>query len=110
MGLIVRSAIGLSLLFLVLPLDVSEQTAGQEQVGPVQALFAARDAVRDVVGICERQPDVCATAHAAFATIMAKARESVRLAQALTAEPATHAGPIEPVPATETPAPAPLDR
>ncbi|WP_309084101.1 DUF5330 domain-containing protein [Chelativorans sp.] len=84
MGLLVRSAAGLSLLFLILPIDVGE-TAGeqQQQVGPIQALFAARDAVLDLAGICERQPDVCATARAALATIVARATEAVRLAQSV---------------------------
>ena len=46
----------------------------------VQAFFAAREAVGDVAGICERKPDVCETGKAAFHTIGARARESARIA------------------------------
>jgi len=113
MGLLIRSALGLSLLFLVLPIDVggSDSLQAEQEVGPLQALFAARDAVRDIAGICERQPDVCATAKAAIATIIARARESVRLAESLagnpppTTEPA-EASPDLPLPTDRPAAPA----
>jgi len=105
---------GLSLLFLVLPIDVggSESEPGEQEVGPVQALFAARDAVRDIAGICERQPDVCATAKAALATIIARAMESVRLAESLAGDSPPEAEPVqvppdEPIPAENPASPAP---
>jgi len=109
MGLLIRSAVGLSLLFLVLPIDVggSESSPAEQEVGPVQALFAARDAVRDIAGICERQPDVCATAKAALATIIARAKESVRLAGSLSGDSPSEAEPVQPSPDVPIPSDKP---
>ena len=106
MGLILRSAVGLSLLFLVMPIDVGEETAGQQEVGAVQALFAARDAVRDLAGFCDRQPEVCGTARAALSTILARAKESIRLAEQFAGDPAVPAADTEPAkPMPEAPLP-----
>ncbi|WEX07747.1 DUF5330 domain-containing protein [Chelativorans sp. AA-79] len=104
MGLLVRSVAGLSLLFLVLPIDLSGETAKEGEARPPQALSAARDTPAGLTSICERRPDICATATVVFAAIAAQAREGVRLAQSLIeeaahdAEPA-HILPREPVPA-----------
>jgi len=103
MGLLLRSVAGLSLLFLVLPIDVSGETAGEEQVSPLQALFAARDALADLTSLCERQPDVCATAKAAIATIIARAQESVRLVQSPDEQPDPEAKAPQPAPAEPVP-------
>ncbi|WP_159590342.1 DUF5330 domain-containing protein [Chelativorans xinjiangense] len=82
MGFLIRCAFWLSLVLLFIPLNTGEGPEA-EQVGPLQALVAARDAVRDVAGICGRQPDVCATAKTAVHTITARAREGMRIAQGL---------------------------
>ncbi|WP_011580219.1 MULTISPECIES: DUF5330 domain-containing protein [Chelativorans] len=100
MGLLIRSVAGLSLLFLALPIDVSGETTGEEPVSPLQTIFAARDALADIASLCERQPDVCATAKAAIATIIARAKESVRMAQSLSGEAK---------PETQTPHPEPRE-
>ena len=78
MGFLIRMAFWFSLVLLVLPLDVSTTTG--ESVSPIKAFFAAREAVGDVAGICERKPEVCETGKAAFHTIGARARESARIA------------------------------
>jgi hypothetical protein len=68
---------------LALPLGVGSDESGQESVGPIQALFAARDAVGDIAGICERKPDVCETGKSAMHTITARARETAKIAAAM---------------------------
>lgn len=80
MGFLIRMAFWFSLVLLVLPLDVGTDEQTGESVSPLQAFFAAREAVVDVAAICERKPDVCETGKAALHTIGARARESARLA------------------------------
>ena len=80
MVFLIRMAFWFSLVLLVLPLDTGTTTGDGESVSPIQAFFAAREAVGDVAGICERKPDVCETGKAAFHTIGARARESARIA------------------------------
>jgi hypothetical protein len=77
MGFLIRMAFWFSLVLLVLPLDTG---ANGENVSPIQAFFAAREAVDDVSGICERKPDVCEVGKAAMQTIGARARETARIA------------------------------
>lgn len=83
MGFIIRSAFWLSLVLLVIPLDTGSKGEGPDAVGPIQAFFAAREAVADMVGICERKPEVCETGRAALATIAARARQTVSIASGL---------------------------
>jgi hypothetical protein len=82
-----------SLVLLALPLGVGTDENGHESVGPIQALFAAREAVGDIAGICERKPDVCETGKSAMHTITARARETAKIAAAMLddkgTEPAT---------------------
>ncbi len=79
MSFLIRMAFWFSLVLLVLPLDAATDN-GQDSISPVQAFFAARAAVDDVAGICQRKPDVCETGKAAMQTIGARARESMRIA------------------------------
>ncbi|MDP3896187.1 MAG: DUF5330 domain-containing protein [Mesorhizobium sp.] len=79
MGFIIRSAFWLSLVLLFLPLG-GNGAGDAEPVGPLQALSAAREAVGDLSGICERKPDVCVTGKAAIQTIGVRAREASRFA------------------------------
>ncbi|WP_292127715.1 DUF5330 domain-containing protein, partial [Mesorhizobium sp.] len=48
-----------------------------------QALFAAREAVGDIAGICERKPDVCETGKSAMHTITVRAKETAKIAAAM---------------------------
>lgn len=82
MGFLLRSAFWLSLVLLVLPI-APEGAADAPQVGPFQALGAAREAIGDVSGLCERKPDVCETGRAALQTIGVRAREGARIAYEL---------------------------
>jgi len=77
MGFLIRMAFWFSLVLLALPLD---PVGGASGVSPVQAFFAARAAVDDISGICERQPDVCDVGRAAMQTIGVRAKESARIA------------------------------
>lgn len=86
MRFLIRCVFWLFLALLFIPLGLGGSSSGTESVGPLQALVAAREAVRDLTGICDRQPEVCATARAALETVTARAREGVRLAQELIAE------------------------
>ncbi|MCO5058446.1 MAG: DUF5330 domain-containing protein [Rhizobiaceae bacterium] len=77
MGFIIKSAFWLSLVLLLIPVGGDDTT---ETVGPIQAFFAAREAVGDIAGMCERKPDVCVTGRLALSTITVRARESARYA------------------------------
>ncbi|CAN7435455.1 DUF5330 domain-containing protein [Mesorhizobium amorphae] len=83
MGFLIRAAFWFSLVLLALPLNVGTDEAGHESVGPIQALFAAREAVGDIAGICERKPDVCETGKSAMHTITARAKETAKIAAAM---------------------------
>ncbi|TPK92029.1 hypothetical protein FJ934_18945 [Mesorhizobium sp. B2-4-12] len=83
MFFLIRMAFWFSLVLLALPLSVGSDEPGQESVGPIQALFAARDAVGDIAGICERKPDVCETGKSAMHTITARAKETAKIAAAM---------------------------
>lgn len=71
-----RMAFWFSLVLLALPLDTGTNGQG---ISPIQAFFAAREAVDDVSGICERKPGVCEVGKAAMQTIGARARETARI-------------------------------
>jgi hypothetical protein len=83
MGFLIRMAFWFSLVLLALPLGVGPGEDGQQSVGPIQALFAAREAVGDIAGLCERKPDVCETGKSAMSTISVRAKETARIAAAM---------------------------
>lgn len=59
--------------------------------------MAAREAVGDMAGMCERKPDVCETGASAMHTISERARQTARIAAALIED-----APAEPADATST--------
>lgn len=83
MGFLIRMAFWFSLVLLALPLGVGPGEDGEQSVGPIQALFAAREAVGDIAGLCERKPDVCETGKSAMYTISVRAKETARIAAAM---------------------------
>jgi hypothetical protein len=91
MFFLIRMAFWFSLVLLVLPLDVGTDPQNGESVSPIQAFFAAREAVGDVAAICERKPEVCETGKAALHTIGARAREGARIAYGMLDEEKTGA-------------------
>jgi hypothetical protein len=78
MFFLIRMAFWFSLVLLALPLDPAGTNGAN--VSPVQAFFAAQQAVDDVSGICERKPGVCEVGKAAMQTIGVRARETARIA------------------------------
>ncbi len=80
MGLLIRAAFWFSLVLLALPFGAGMDETGSEPVGPLQALMAAREAVGDIAGICERKPDVCETGKSAMHTITVRARHTAAIA------------------------------
>jgi uncharacterized protein DUF5330 len=77
---LIRTAFWFSLVLLILPLGSGTGADGRQYVSPLQAFFAARDAVGDVSAICERKPEVCEVGKSAFETIRIRASESARIA------------------------------
>lgn len=77
-----RTAFWFSLVLLILPFGGTGDEQG-DAVSPVQAFFAASEAVSDVSGICERKPEVCEVGKSAFQTIGVRARESAKIAYEL---------------------------
>ena len=78
MGFLIRTTFWFSLVLLMLPFNTGAEN--NDTVSPVQALFAAREAVGDIAGMCERKPEVCATGKSALHTIGVRAREGARIA------------------------------
>ena len=83
MGFLIRIAFWFSLVLLALPLGPQGEAGN---VGPVQAFQAAREALIDMTGMCERRPEVCRTGKDAIETIGARAREGARIAVGMLAE------------------------
>ena len=81
MGFLIRSAFWLSLVLLAIPFGGTG--ANGETVGPIPAFSAAREAIGDVSGMCERKPEVCATGKVALETLGVRAREASRIAYEL---------------------------
>lgn len=95
MGFLIRMAFWFSLVLLALPLDPAGKDG--QGVSPIQAFFAAREAVDDVSGICERKPGVCEVGKAAMQTIGVRARETARIAYEMLEEN----GAANPIPADD---------
>ena len=77
MGFLIRTAFWFSVVLLLLPFGGD---GSSDDLGPLQALLAAREAVQDFSGICERKPDVCKAGKSALHTIGVKAKAGARLA------------------------------
>ncbi|MET3790780.1 DUF5330 domain-containing protein [Aquamicrobium terrae] len=95
MGFLIRFAFWFSLVLLALPFDVGPDENGRESVNPIQALLAARDAVGDIAGMCERQPEVCETGASALHTVTERAKYAARIAVTVI-EDAPAKSPVQP--------------
>ncbi len=87
MGFLIKSAFWLSLVLLMIPFGSHGDENGEPLVGPIDTFLAARGAIQDISGMCERRPDVCAYGHAAFQTISVRARQGARIAMEMMDEP-----------------------
>lgn len=99
MGFLIKSAFWFSLVLLALPINTG--TNGEHSVGAIQAFLAAREAVSDLSGICERKPDVCETGKSAMTTVGLRAREAARIAYELLDESVVEPAGTEPVLASD---------
>ena len=79
MFFLIRMAFWFSLVLLMLPLNPVDGSDPGDTVGPIQAFFAAREAVGDLAGMCERKPEVCDTGSAALHTIGNRARAAYQI-------------------------------
>lgn len=80
MSFLLRITFWFALVVFLLPLGTSSTRTGEEAVGALEAVSAAKQAIEDVAGICERQPDVCVTGKAALRSFGARARDTARAA------------------------------
>ena len=80
MGFLLRMAFWFSLVLLVLPFDAGDGSLPEDRVGPIETFIAARDAVADLSGLCEREPEVCEVGRSAMNTVGVRAREAARIA------------------------------
>ena len=80
MFFLIRMAFWFSLVLLALPLDTGSDASGQPSVGAIQALVAAREAVGDISGLCERKPEVCETGKSAIHTVTVRAIKTAKFA------------------------------
>lgn len=79
MGFLLRSAFWFSLVLLIIPFDVGHERPG-ERVGAIETFVAAKEAMSDLSGLCERKPEVCVVGKSAMNTVGARAREAARIA------------------------------
>ena len=54
--------------------------SGRNQVDPIEAVSAAKHAVEDIAGMCERNPEVCVTGKAALQMVGERARDRAQAA------------------------------
>lgn len=113
MGFLIRAAFWFSLVLLLLPFNIGSDDPQHESVGPLQAFVAAREAVGDIAGICERKPDVCVVGKQALHTIAERAKATVRIAADMIGEndapdQETITGTV-PAPAADIPAEPPAE-
>lgn len=85
MFFLIRMAFWFSLVLLALPLGPDGEH-GAPGVNPIQAFFAAKEAVDDMAGMCERKPGVCEVGKAAMQTIGVRAKETARIAYGMLEE------------------------
>jgi hypothetical protein len=100
MGFLIRTAFWFSVVLLILPFGGD---GSSDDLGPLQALLAAREAVQDFSGICERKPDVCKAGKSALHTIGVKAKAGAKLAYDMLGEDTAEAGAIAAPSAEATP-------
>jgi hypothetical protein len=80
MFFLLRVAFWLSVVVILLPSAPTSKTEpGRPQIGATEALGAARAAVDDARGFCDRQPDACVTGSQALHTFGQKAQQGAKL-------------------------------
>jgi Family of unknown function (DUF5330) len=87
MRFLFRLAFWFSLVLMVIPFggpapqkaSVDGETKSQP-VGLVETFLAAREAITDFIGLCERKPEVCQIGRAAMTAVGLRAREAAQIA------------------------------
>ncbi|MEO9339873.1 DUF5330 domain-containing protein [Mesorhizobium sp. SB112] len=79
MGFLIKAAFWFAVVLLILPLGGGEE-GDKPTIGAIQAFFAAKEAIGDISGICERKPDVCEAGQSVMQTVGVRAKESARIA------------------------------
>lgn len=80
MFFLLRSAFWFSLVLLIIPFDIGSSDPSVQRAGPIETFVAAREAVIDLTGLCDRKPEVCRVGKSAFQTVGVRAREAARIA------------------------------
>lgn len=80
MGFIIKTIFWFSLVLLIIPVDTTGTEGDYKTIGAMEAFFAAREAIGDVTGMCERKPEICEVGRSALHTIGIRAREGARIA------------------------------
>lgn len=80
MGFLIKAAFWFAVVLLILPLGGGEDGQDKPTIGAIQAFFAAKEAIGDISGICERKPDVCEAGQSVMQTVGVRAKESARIA------------------------------
>jgi hypothetical protein len=93
MFFLIRMAFWFSLVLLALPFNSGPDQSGEPSVGGIQALMAVREAVGDISGLCERQPEVCETGKSAMHTVSVRAIKTAKLAAGMLEETTADTGP-----------------
>jgi Family of unknown function (DUF5330) len=75
---LIRAAFWLSVVILFIPADPQAGTP-PPRVSAIETLIAARTAVADMSGFCDRNPDACTTGGAAFRLFVDKAENGARM-------------------------------
>ena len=80
MFFLLRVAFWLSIVVILLPAaPVSKTESARPAIGAAEALGAARAAVDDARGFCDRQPDACVAGSQAFHAFGQKAQQGAKL-------------------------------
>lgn len=80
MRFLFRLAFWLVLAALVVPFGDGGHVKRADPIGPMQAFDAAREAIDDVAGLCQRKPAVCAAGQQVLQAIGQHARDGARIA------------------------------
>ena len=98
--ILIRTAFWLSLVLFFLPIG-HHAVDPETQVSPVEAFSAARAAVQDLAGFCDRNPDACTTGKHAVSYLGDKAQYSARMIYDYLSDDGQANG-VGEVPATQT--------
>jgi hypothetical protein len=80
MFFLLRTTFWLGLVLLIMPIDTSEVDSEGRQISAFETVLAAQGAAADIVGLCDRRPDVCDTGSALLETVGTRALQASKMA------------------------------